>query len=136
MPSAIVPFKGGLLMTCVGRLERWTDEDGDGRFETRAVLADGFPATGRQSLGGLTLGPDGWLYLTAGDGEGRVVGSDGSRVDLSLTGGVYRCRPDGSRVKLLSRGFRGPANGLALDGSFEPFVLDEDPADGSKFQGV
>ena len=43
MPSAILPWKNSLLLTCVGRLERWTDEDGDGRFETRTVLARRLP---------------------------------------------------------------------------------------------
>ncbi|WP_435006043.1 PVC-type heme-binding CxxCH protein [Tundrisphaera lichenicola] len=136
MPTAILPHQGGLILASLGRLERWTDRDGDGTFETRQVLADGFPATGSQSLGGLTLGTDGWLYLTAGDGESNVVGSDGSRVGLSGTGGVYRCRPDGSQMSLFARGFRDPSRGLAFDPASEPWLLDEGTADGTKFQGV
>jgi len=136
MPSAILPLKNALLLAGSGRLERWTDEDGDGRFETRAVLVDGFAAEGRASLSGLTLGPDGWLYFTAGDADSRAIGSDGSRVDLSRTGGVFRCKPDGSRLKLVAMGFRGLAGGLAFGANFDRFVLDDDPGDGSKFQGV
>ena len=110
MPSAILPIKGGLLLTCVGRLERWTDEDGDGRFETRTVLADGFPATGRQSLGGgLTLGPDGWLYLTVGDGEGP-------RRRLGRLAG--RPRPDRRRLPMPTRWLADQAPLEGLPGPF------------------
>ncbi len=82
MPTCILPWKNSLLMTCVGRLEKWADQDGDGKFETRSVLIDGFAAIDRRGLSGLTMGADGWLYLTTGDNDNHVVGSDGSRVTL------------------------------------------------------
>ena len=136
MPSAILPFRGSMLLAGSGRLERWSDEDGDGRFETRAVLIDGLPGTEGRSITGLALGVDGWLYLTTGDGDARAVASDNARGDLTRTGGVYRCRPDGSRLRLLSRGLRDPAGGLAFLASQDPILMDVGPVDGTKFQGV
>ena len=136
MPTSILPWKNSLLLTCVGRLERWSDEDGDGKFETRSILADGFAAMDRRGLSGITLGADGWLYLTSGDDDNHVVGTDGSRVDLSRTGGVFRARVDGSRFQLFAMGLRNPYRGLAFDDGFDPFLLDGDYPDGSKFQGV
>ena len=136
MPSSILPWKNSLYLTCVGRLEKWSDEDGDGQFETRVVLADGFAATDRRGLSGMTLGADGWLYLTSGDHDNHVVGRDGSRVDLSRTGGVFRSKVDGSRMTPYAVGLRNPYKGLAFDGTFDPFLCDGDHEDGSKFQGV
>ena len=136
MPTSIVPWKNSLLLTCVGRLERWGDEDGDGHFETRTVLLDGFAAIDRRGLVGATLGQDGWLYLAVGDNDNHVVGPDGSKVDLARTGGVVRCRPDGSRLAVVALGLRNPYKGLAFDGHFDPFLIDGDDEDGSKLQGM
>ncbi len=136
MPTSILPYKDSLILACVGRLEKWADQDGDGKFESRSVLADGFAAVDRRGLSGITLGADGWLYLTVGDNDSHVVGSDGSRVTLSRTGGVVRCRVDGSNMHLVSMGLRNPYRGLAFDGSFAPFLLDGGDDDGSNFQGV
>ena len=74
MPSSIFPWKGSLYLTCVGRLEKWSDEDGDGKFETRSIVADGFCGFYHHWLSGMTLGTDGWLYLTAGDNDNHGVG--------------------------------------------------------------
>ena len=136
LPTAILPWKNSLYLACVGRLERWVDEDGDGKFESRTVLVDGFAAADRRGLSGITLGPDGWLYLTSGDDDNRLVGPDGSRVDLTRSGGVFRCRVDGTRLQPFAMGLGNPYRGLAFDGSFQPFLFDDDVEDGSKFQGV
>ena len=136
MPSSIFPWKGALYLTCVGRLEKWSDEDGDGRFETRTIVADGFCGFYHHWLSGMTLGTDGWLYLTAGDNDNHVVGSDGSRVEISRCGGVIRSRPDGSRMNMFAFGFRNPYRDLAFNSNFDAFVVDNDNEDGSKFQGV
>ena len=135
MPSAIFPWKNSLYLTCVGRLERWSDEDGDGRFETRTVLADGFCGFYHHWLSGMVLNADGWFYLTAGDNDNHVVGSDGSRVEVSRCGGVFRGKLDGSRMNLFAIGFRNPYRNLAFNGTFDPFLVDNDQEDGSKFQG-
>ena len=136
MPSAILPYKNSLYLTCAGRLEKWSDEDGDGFFEGRSVLADGFAAMDRRGLSGIALGADGWLYLTSGDNDNHAVGPDGSRVDLSRTGGVFRSKVDGSKLAVFAMGLRNPYKGLAFDATFDPFLLDGDQEDGSKFQGV
>ncbi len=136
MPAGVLPWKNSLYLTCVGRLERWADEDGDGKFETRTVLADGFSADGRHGLSGMTLGADGWLYLTAGDGDHHVVGPDGSRVELARTGGVFRCRPDGSKLQVFAIGLCNPHGQVAFDAAFAPFLIDDDGRDGSRFQGT
>lgn len=136
MPSSIFPWKGSLYLTCVGRLEKWSDEDGDGRFETRTIVADGFCGFYHHWLSGMTLGTDGWFYLTAGDNDNHVVGADGSRVEVSRCGGIFRSRPDGTRMNLFALGFRNPYRDLAFNSRFDGFVVDNDNEDGSKFQGV
>ncbi len=136
MPSSIFPWKGALYLTCVGRLERWSDEDGDGRFETRTIIADGFCGFYHHWLSGMTLGTDGWFYLTAGDNDNHVVGADGSRVEVSRCGGIFRGRPDGTRMNLFALGFRNPYRDLAFNSRFDAFIVDNDNEDGSKFQGV
>jgi putative membrane-bound dehydrogenase-like protein len=135
MPSAIFPWGNSLYLTCVGRLERWTDTDGDGRFETRSIVADGFCGFYHHWLSGMVLNSDGWFYLTAGDNDNHVVGSDGSRVEISRCGGVFRGRVDGSQMNFFAMGFRNPYRNLTFNSTFDPFLVDNDQEDGSKFQG-
>ena len=136
MPSSIFPWKNSLYLTCVGRLERWSDEDGNGDFETKTVIADGFCGFYHHWLSGMTLNSDGWFYLTAGDNDNHVIGSDGSRVEVSRCGGVFRGRVDGSKMHLFAMGFRNPYRDLAFDSRMNAFLVDNDNEDGSKFQGV
>ncbi len=136
-PSALLWVKNALYVTALGRLERWNDADGDGRFETRTILLDGFGAVDARGLSGLTLGVDGYLYLSTGDSDTHAFSPTGNaRADLSRTGGVFRCRIDGSDLQLVSSGYRNPRGSLAFDADFQPILVDDDGSDGSRLAGV
>ena len=136
-PTGLLWIKGALYVTALGRLERWNDADADGRFETRTILIDGFGAVDGRGLAGLTLGNDGYLYLTAGDNETHAFNpGGGSRVDLARTGGLFRCRLDGTELQLVAAGFRNPRGAVAFDAAAQPILIDDDGADGSKLAGV
>ena len=81
------------------------DTNGDGRADKRTVILTGFGHTDNGSLHGLTFGPDGWLYFTTGNPDGYDLhGPDGSHT-RGRVGALLRCRPDGSGVETISRGF-------------------------------
>ncbi|MSU61815.1 MAG: c-type cytochrome [Pedosphaera sp.] len=81
------------------------DTDGDGLADKRTVLLTGFGHTDNGSLHGLTFGPDGWLYLTMGQPDGyQLKRSDGSILS-GKSGALLRCRPDGSDIEVVCRGF-------------------------------
>ena len=136
-PTALLWIKGSIYAAALGRLDRWDDTDGDGRFETRTTLIDGFGALDERGLTGLTLGNDGFLYLTAGDNPTHAyTPAGGSRVDLARTGGLFRCRPDGSELQVVASGFRSPRGGVAFDADMRPILIDDDGSDGSRLAGV
>jgi putative membrane-bound dehydrogenase-like protein len=81
------------------------DTDGDGRADKRTVLLSGFGHNDNGSLHGLTFGPDGWLYLTLGQPDGyKLKRADGTFLE-GKSGALLRCRPDGSDVEMICRGF-------------------------------
>ena len=135
-PTALLWTKHALYVASLGRLESWKDDDGDGRFESRAVLLDGLGAADDRGLSGLTLGADGYLYLTTGDNENHPFPPQGATLPLGRTGGVLRCRLDGSDLRLFASGFRQPRGNLAFDADWHPILIDDDGADGSKLAGV
>ncbi len=82
-----------------------SDTDGDGRADRREVILSGFGHTDNGSLHGLTFGPDGFLYFTMGTPDGwKLPQGDGSFLE-GISGALFRCRPDGSRLEVVSRGF-------------------------------
>ena len=69
------------------------------------------------------LGMDGYFYVASGDkGLHGAKGTDGSRADL-FTGGIFRLRPDGSRLEVVSHGVRNILD-VALNAEDEQFTYD------------
>ena len=104
-------------------------------WNVREIIAQGFCGFHHHQVSGLTIGNDGLLYITSGDDDNFVEGSDGSRATVLRTGAVFRCKPDGSKMETYSLGYRNPYRDLAYDDKFNWFHADNDNEDGSKFTG-
>lgn len=77
-PNGVLPYAGGLIVTCSPDVLFLADRDGDGVAEERRVLLTGFSTGGSTQLrvSHPTLGPDGWIYLTSGLTGGDVTAPD------------------------------------------------------------
>jgi putative membrane-bound dehydrogenase-like protein len=135
LPSSILLHDGWLYLTGRGTVRRFRQSRAGGPYDVKEVVAQGFCAFHHHQVSGLTIGNDGWLYVTAGDNDNFAEGSDGSRVDVLRTGAVFRMRPDGSRVEAYAIGFRNPYRDVAFDLAGNMFHADNDNEDGSKFTG-
>lgn len=104
-PMGLCWREGKLYVADPPELVTLEDTNGDGRADKRTVVLSGFGHTDNGSLHGLTFGPDGWLYMTMGQPDGyKLTSDDGSFVEGG-SGALIRCRPDGSGVEMVSRGF-------------------------------
>jgi putative membrane-bound dehydrogenase-like protein len=135
LPSSILVHDGWLYLSGRGTVRRYRQSKPGGPYDVKEVIAQGFCGFHHHQVSGLSLGNDGWLYVTAGDDDNVVEGSDGSRATVLRTGAVFRCRPDGSQVQEYSRGYRNPYRDVAFDAAFNVFHADNDNEDGSKFMG-
>lgn len=135
LPSSILLHDGWLYLTGRGSVRRYRQSRPGGPYDVKEVVAQGFCGFHHHQVSGLTIGNDGRLYVTSGDNDNFVEGSDGSRVDVLRTGAVFRMRPDGSRVQVYAIGFRNPYRDVAFDAAGNMFHADNDNEDGSKFTG-
>lgn len=99
----------------------------------------GLPLDLHVTMHGLAWGPEGDLYFAAGDpllnygdfqrpdhwGHWTLFGPQGEKTPYTGSGGVFRCRPDGTRLQVVARGLRG-CDGLAFDRSWNLFTNDND----------
>ena len=104
-------------------------------WSIRETIAQGFCGFHHHQVSGLTHRQRRLLYITSGDDDNFVEGSDGSRATVLRTGAVFRCRPDGSKMETYSLGYRNPYRDIAYDDKFNWFHVDNDNEDGSKFMG-
>lgn len=92
-PNGVLPWRGGVIVTCAPDVLFLKDSDGDGVADERRVLLTGFAITGSTQLrvNCPTLGPDGWIYFAAGLSGGEVSG-------VKMTGDL-RWNPDTNAVE-------------------------------------
>lgn len=149
LPSSIMYHDGWLYITGRGTVRRWRQAPAgalsssdltkavspNDPWSIRETIAQGFCGFHHHQVSGVTIGNDGMLYMTSGDDDNYVEGSDGSRATVLRTGAVFRSRPDGSNMETYSIGYRNPYRDLAYDDRFNWFHADNDNEDGSKFMG-
>ena len=78
-PNGILPWNGGIYVTCAPDLLYFKDTDGDGKSDVRKVVLTGFStnSTTQLRVSHPTLAPDGWIHLTSGLGTGGKVFAPG-----------------------------------------------------------
>ncbi len=74
-PNGVMPWRGGVIVTCAPDVLFFKDTDGDGKADEKRVLLTGFATSGSTQLrvNCPTLGPDGWIYFAAGLSGGDIT---------------------------------------------------------------
>ncbi len=74
-PNGLMPWKGGVFVTCSPDIYYLKDTDNDGIADIRKVVLTGFFATqsAQIRISHQTLVLDGWVYVTAGLNGGIVI---------------------------------------------------------------
>jgi putative membrane-bound dehydrogenase-like protein len=102
-PNGVLPWSGGLIVTCAPDVLFLKDNNGDGVADERRVLLTGFATTGSTQLrvNAPTIGPDGLIYLAAGLSGGTVTCPDHpERPALKMTSDI-RFHPKTLEVELV-----------------------------------
>ena len=73
-PNGLLPWRGGVFVTCAPDIFYLKDSDGDGKADIRKVVLTGFhtKSTTQLRVSHPKLGPDGWIWVTAGLQGGDV----------------------------------------------------------------
>jgi len=131
MNIGIHPQDGSVYIATRDEIFRLRDVDGDGKNRERKTIVrletkGAYPHNG---LSGFAFDFDGNVYFGLGENTGaefKLIGTDGSMRSELEGGQVYRCRPDGTKLELLSFGFWNPFH-LAFDTFGRLFAVDNDP---------
>jgi putative membrane-bound dehydrogenase-like protein len=102
-PTAVLPWRSGILVVAVPDLLFLEDTDGDGRADVRRPLFTGLAEGNEQHLSnGLQWGLDGWVHLANGNSGGKVrrAGSAGPVVELGQRD--FRLRPDSGEIETVA----------------------------------
>src|SRR6266498_5588772 len=74
-PNGVMPWNGGVYVTCAPYLYYFKDTDGDGKADVKQVIFKGFQdlSTTQLRVSHPTLNIDNWVYLTSGLTAAKVV---------------------------------------------------------------
>lgn len=105
-PMGAVWHEGALFVMSAPGLWRLEDRDGDGRAESRTLLAAGFKSTGNAAdVHGPFLHPNGRLYWCHGRKGHEVYQINGGPlVSKALGARIWSCRPDGTDIQVHAGG--------------------------------
>lgn len=102
-PTAVLPWRSGVLVVAVPDLLFLEDTDGDGRADVRRALFTGLAEGNEQHLSnGLQWSLDGWVHLANGNSGGKVrrAGANGPVVELGQRD--FRLRPDSGEIETVA----------------------------------
>lgn len=137
IPVAAEPKDGatGLLVegntiyfTGDGGLRRLIDQNGDGRADGPSQLIRAMKTNDEHNAHALRRGPDGWLYLLAGNTTGidrSFVQTATSPIREPIAGAVLRFSPDLTRSEIVADGLRN-AYDMDFNAAGELFTHDSD----------
>jgi len=105
-PMGTLWHEDALYVTSAPGLWRFEDKDGDGRADSRTLLATGFKSTGNAAdIHGPFLHPNGRLYWTHGRKGHEVFElGGGPLVSAGLGARIWSCRADGSDIQVHAGG--------------------------------
>lgn len=122
-PNGIVPWNGGVFVTCAPDIYYLKDTNGDGVADEKRVVLTGFNATRTAQIrvSHPTLGLDGKIYLTSGLNGGKVTSPlHPDRPEVSFTTSDSRFDP--RTLEFETTGGRGQF-GLTFDDYGRKFVV-------------
>src|SRR6185503_7095253 len=95
-PNGVLPWNGGVIVTCAPDILFLADTNNDGRADTRRILLTGFVTNNTTQLrvSHPTLGVDGWVYVTSGLTGGKIRPPDRPDILVLDSKGDLRFRPD------------------------------------------
>lgn len=101
-PTAVMPWRGGVLVVSVPNILFLEDTNGDGRADRTSELFRGLGLGNEQHLvNGLQWSLDGWLHMANGDSGAKVLSvKTGRTVDVGRRD--FRIEPDGGGVEVLT----------------------------------
>lgn len=129
--------RGTLYVMHAPYLTALRDTKGTGKADERRDLLTGLGLPPEQdqirlhNANGVTAGHDGWLYLSLGDRGCDVKRAEGDRLVLE-SGGILRCRLDGTDLHVFATGLRNIYD-VALDEDLNVFVRDNEN-DGGEYK--
>ncbi|MFM8251247.1 MAG: PVC-type heme-binding CxxCH protein [Planctomycetota bacterium] len=121
-PNGVLPWRGGLIVTCAPDILFLQDTDGDGQADERKVLLTGFSTAGSTQLrvSHPTLGPDGWIYVTSGLTGGKISNpQQPQRPAVELKRTDLRFRPDTGEFEAADGGSQF---GMTFDDGGQRFI--------------
>jgi putative heme-binding domain-containing protein len=115
IPIGVTPLGSEVIVYTIPEILRCADKDGDGKFESRQSLYQGFGHVDTHGMNnGFTRHVDGWVYACHGfRNESKSAGTDGQELSMQ-SGNTYRFRDDGSHIEVFTRGQVNPF-GLCFD---------------------
>jgi putative heme-binding domain-containing protein len=128
IPAGVLAVGSDLFVAAEPDFFLYTDQDGDGLPETRKTIATGLQVhigQGGHNLSGLTLGPDGRVYISLADKGHSLTTKEGKTYHEPNSGAIFRCELDGSKFERYSLGERN-AQELAFDAYGNLFSMDND----------
>lgn len=96
-PNGILPWKGGVFVTCSPHIYYFKDTDNDGIADIRKIVLTGFndTKTSQIRMSHPTLGLDGWIYVTGGLNGGSISSPDHpEREAVTFTAADGRFHPE------------------------------------------
>ncbi len=100
-PNGVMPWRGGVIVTCAPDVLFFKDTDGDGIADEKRVLLTGFATGGSTQLrvNCPTPGPDGWIYFAAGLSGGEITAPDHPERPAPKMTGDVRWNPQTGEIE-------------------------------------